>query len=150
MSDYDRSEIETHFSRWREAVDRHDLDAMASMLTPDARGGNAVFGLSEGRDAVMRFMDHWPQSVPNRSLWHVIDGARVVNKWRETLPGTPPDDRDYHSYQYDGISELIYAGDQKWNFMYGLPDQVGLMRVYAQWRKDGQATIHGEVYPGLP
>jgi hypothetical protein len=150
MSDYERSEIEAHFSHWREAVDRRDLDAMASMLTPDARGGNAQFGVSEGRDAIMQFMEHWPQSVPNRSVWHVIDGVRVVNKWRETLPGTVPDGRDYHDYQYDGISEFIYAGGQKWNFMYGLPDQVGLMRAYAQWRKDGQAAIHGEVYPGIP
>ena len=150
MSDYDRNEIETHFSRWREAVDQRDFDAMASMLTPDAQGGNAQFGLSKGRDAIMRFMKHWPESVPNRSVWHVIDDVRVVNKWRETLPGTPPEDRDYDDYHYYGISEFIYAGDQKWNFMYGLPDHVGLMRVYAQWRKDGPAAIFGEVYPGIP
>jgi hypothetical protein len=34
--------------------------------------------------------------------------------------------------------------------MYGIPDVVGLMRVYAQWRADGQARIYGEVYPGMP
>jgi hypothetical protein len=34
--------------------------------------------------------------------------------------------------------------------MYGLPDHVGLMHVYSRWRKDGQAGIHGEIYPGMP
>ena len=91
MSNYPRSEIEAHFARWREAVNRHDLEAMAPMLAEDARGGNEVFGLFEGRNAIMQFMKHWPDSVPNRSVWCVIDGSRVVNKWRETLPGTPPE-----------------------------------------------------------
>ena len=34
--------------------------------------------------------------------------------------------------------------------MYGLPDHLGLTRAYARWREDGQAGIHGEVYPGMP
>ena len=146
MPEFTRAEIEPHFARWRDAVDRHDLDAMAPLLTEDARGGNATFGISEGRDAVMQFMLHWPQSVPNRGLWHAIDGERVVNKWREWLPGKAPDGSEYH---YDGISEFIYAGGGQWNFMYGLPDVTGLTRVYARWKQDGQAEIHGEVYPGL-
>ena len=100
----------------------------------------------EGRDKIMQFMQNWPEGVPNRSVWHAIDGVRVVNKWRETLPGTPPQHRSYH---YDGISEFIYGGGGQWSFIYGLPDQVGLLRVYAQWRRDGQAEIHGEVYPGI-
>ncbi|MBW2294518.1 MAG: hypothetical protein JRG94_19735 [Deltaproteobacteria bacterium] len=80
-------------------------------------------------------------------MWHAIDGYRVVDKWRETLPGDPPPSRDYHYY---GITELIYAGSGAWSFMYGIPDVVGLMRVYGQWRRDGQADIHGEVYPDIP
>jgi hypothetical protein len=120
---------------------------MAPMLAEDARGGNAVFGLFEGRDAIMRFMKHWPESVPNRSVWCVIDGSRVVDKWRETLPGRPPDGSDYHYY---GISEFIYAGNRQWSFMYGLPDHIGLLRAYARWRKDGYAKTYGELYPGMP
>jgi hypothetical protein len=146
MSEFERSEVEAHFTRWRAAVDRRDLAAMAPMLAEDARGGNAVFGIVEGRDKIMEFMQYWPESVPNRSVWHAIDGVRVVNKWRETLPGSPPPGS---SYDYDGISEFVYGGNGQWSFMYGLPDQVGLLRSYAQWRKDGQAEIHGEVYPGL-
>jgi len=147
MSDPLRSEIEAHFARWRSAVDERDLERMASMLAVDAQGGNAVFGLFEGHDAIMRFMDHWPEIVPNRSIWVAIDGQRVVNKWRETLPGDPPDGSDYHYY---GISEFLYGGSNEWSYMYGLPDQVGLMKTYARWRADGQHERFGEVYPGMP
>ena len=147
MADHPRSEVERHFRVWREAVDQRDLDQMARMFAEDARGGNSVFGLFEGRDAIAKFSrDHWPELVPNRSVWQVIDGDRVVNKWRETLPGDPPTGRDYH---YDGISEFLYAGSGHWSFMYGLPDVIGLTRVYARWREDGQAELHGEVYPGF-
>ncbi|MBJ19030.1 MAG: hypothetical protein GY910_00215 [bacterium] len=69
-----------------------------------------------------------------------------MNKWRETLPGEPPPGDDDH---YFGISEFIYASSNQWGFMYGLPDVIGLMRVHARWRKDGQADVFGEVYPGL-
>ncbi len=118
------------------------------MLAPDAQGGNSQYGLFEGRDAIIKFSeDHWPESVPNRSVWHAIDDFRVVDKWRETLPGEPPPGRDYDYY---GITELLYAGSGAWSFMYGIPDVVGLMRVYQQWRDDGQVPIHGEVYPGIP
>jgi hypothetical protein len=147
MPEFQRNEVEAHFKVWREAVDTRDLDAMGSMLAPDARGGNAVFGIFEGREAMIGFTrDHWPESVPNRSEWHAIDGIRVVNKWRETLPGDPPSTHDYHYY---GISEFIYAGSNQWNFMYGLPDVVGLTRVQALWRKDSQEQMFGEIYPGL-
>ncbi len=146
MRDHPRSEIEEHFSRWRRATDRRDLEAMTHMLSADARGGNAVFGMFEGRSSIMEFMNHWPESVPNRGLWVAIDGPRVINKWRETLPGTPPDGRDYH---YDGISEFNYAGGGQWDFMYGLPDFLGLQRAYARWRQDGNEVVYGKIYPGL-
>lgn len=146
---FTREEVEQHFHLWRDAIDERDLEAMASMLTTDVRGGNAQFGLHEGRDAVMHFArDRWPESVPNRSVWHAIDGIRVVNKWRETLPGDPPAGKG-HPYDYDGISEFLYAGSGQWNFMYGIPDVIGLMRVHARWKRDGQADLYGEVYPGL-
>jgi len=148
VAEFSRDEVAAHFARWRQAVDRHDIDQMASMLTEDAQGGNSQFGLFNGREAISQFSrDRWPESVPNRSVWHAIDGYRVVDKWRETLPGDPPPSRDYHYY---GITELIYAGSGAWSFMYGIPDVVGLMRVYGQWRRDGQADIHGEVYPDIP
>ena len=148
MADAQRAEIEAHFARWRAAVDRRNLDQMASMLAADAEGGNSQFGVFEGRDAIIRFArEHWPESVPNRSLWHAIDGERVVDKWRETLPGDDPSGGSYH---YDGITELLYAGNGHWSKMYGIPDVVGLMRVYAKWRKDGHAKVYGELYPGMP
>jgi hypothetical protein len=143
MSEFPRDEVVQHFRRWRAATDRRDLAAMAPMLAVDAKGGNSYFGILDGRDAIMNFVEkRWPAAVPNRSVWHVIDGARVVNKWRETLPGTPPDGTDYH---YVGISEFIYAGNGEWSFMYGIPDAVGLGEVHKRWTADG----HAEEYPKL-
>jgi len=148
MASHSREEVERHYLHWRAAIDRRDLDAMAAMLTEDARGGNAQFGMFEGRDAIIGFSrERWPETVPNRSLWHAIDDFRVVDKWRETLPGDPGAGRVYH---YHGITELLYAGGGQWSFMYGIPDIVGLMRVYGQWRRDGHAEVYGEVYPGIP
>ena len=145
---YSREEVAQHVARWRRAVDQRDLDGMASMFTEDARGGNSQYGVFDGRKAIMRFIeDHWPEAVPNRSVWHAIDGARVVDKWRETLPGQAPPGYDYG---YDGITELSYAGSRKWRFIYGIPDVVGLMRVVGRWRRDGQADAYGEVYPDIP
>ena len=120
---------------------------MREMLTPDARGGNAVFGLFEGRDAVIDFtQSNWPDSVPNESVWHAIDGDRLVNKWKETLPGTPVSGEPY---EYFGISEFLYDGSDRWKYMYGLPDVSCLMRVHARWKKDGFADEFPEVYPEL-
>ena len=70
----------------------------------------------------------------------MIDGARVVHKWRETLPGDPPEGR---SYAYDGISEYIYGGDGQWSFMWGMPDMLAVQRAHQQWREDGHAAKHG-------
>ena len=147
MSEISRAEVEGHFFRWREALDSRDYPVLRSLLTEDARGGNSVYGVVEDREAIVDFMrESWPLSVPNVSVWHAIDGARLVHKWRETLPGKPPADRDYHYY---GISEFIYAGEGRWNFMYGLPDVVGLARTYAAWGQDGHSETYGEVYPGM-
>jgi hypothetical protein len=144
MSDWGREEVSSHFSRWRAAVDRRDLDEMHSMLAEDARGGNCKSGIFHGRDAVIKFArDNWPEILPNRSIWHVIDGARVVNKWVETLPGDPPSGRDY---SYEGISEFIYAGSGKWSFMYGIPDFIGINRAISQWSEDGHAKIYGQLF----
>ena len=46
-----RAEVESCFARWRVAVDARDLDAMVAMFTDDARGGNAIYGIAQGRDA---------------------------------------------------------------------------------------------------
>ena len=119
MSEFSREEVSTHFDRWRAAVDRRDLDEMYVMLADDARGGNCAYGIFLGRDAIIQFArDYWPEGIPNRSIWHVIDGSRVVNKWFETLPGEPSAGNDY---TYEGISEFIYAGSGKWSFQHNFP-----------------------------
>jgi hypothetical protein len=146
MSEFSRDEVEATYERWRAALAAHDDDAMLDMLSENACVGNAVFGLYRGKKEIRRFFARWPRVVPNESVWHVIEGARVVDKWREILPGVRSDG---NRYEYVGIVESIYAGNGRWSFLYSIPDVTGLHRVYAEWRADGQHEIHGEVYPAL-
>lgn len=147
MADQTREAIESLFLRWRRAVESRDFIAMREMLTPDARGGNAIYGVREGRDAVIEFSEsNWPASVPNESVWYVIDGARLVNKWKEALPGKSPTG---DPYDYFGISEFLYSPSGHWEYMYGLPDVTGLTRVFTRWSEDGNASRFPDVHPEL-
>ena len=147
MAEISREQIEALFGRWRVAIDHRDFSAMRDMLTPDARGGNAVFGVFEGRESVLDFAESkWPKAVPNDSVWYAIDGSRLVNKWKETLPGDSPSGGPY---EYFGISEFLYDESDRWRFMYGLPDVPGLMRAPARWKADGFAAKYPDVYPEM-
>ena len=67
-----------------EAFNRHDADALMSMMTPDC-----VFEASAGRDAVRAaFVDVWT-SFPDahwRGARHFVHGDRGVSEW--TFSGT--------------------------------------------------------------
>lgn len=144
MTDFTREEVSAHFDRWRAATDRRDLDEMQLMLTDDAIGGNCVSGTFKGAQNIIAWSRRaWPEIVPNRSIWHVIDGSRVVNKWFEELPGVPANGV---RYTYEGISEFIYAGEGKWNYMYGIPDVFNFNKVYERWMKDGNSEKYGDIF----
>lgn len=142
-----RREVADAFAAYRSAVDVADHDTMAGMLSDGGRGGNATFGLFHDRASYRQFLtERWNELVPNYSVWHVVDGGRVVNKWREVLPGTPPGGG---RYEYFGINELIYAGERQFRLMYSVPDLFGLTTVYRRWKANGQHGEYGEIYPGL-
>ena len=142
-----RSEVEKAFAAYRAAVDIGDHDTMTAMLTEDGRGGNATFGFFDDRVSYRQFLeDCWPDTIPNYNVWRLIDGGRVVNRWCEVLPGTPPGGG---RYDYFGINEVIYAGDGMFRFMYSIPDLFGLSVLYARWKADGQHERYGDIYPSL-
>ena len=145
--EWPRSEVAKAFAAYRAAVDVGDHDTMTAMLTADGRGGNATFGFFHDRDAYRQFLkDCWLEIIPNHSMWQMIGGGRVMNKWCETLPGTPPNGG---RYDYFGINEVIYAGDGQFRFMYSLPDQFGLSVLYGRWKADGQHEVYGDIYPSI-
>ncbi len=117
------------------------------MLAVGGRGGNATFGFFHDRDSYLEFLRScWLEVIPNRSVWHVVQGGRVVDKWRESLPGeTQEGDR----YDYFGINELIYDGVGMFRLMYSIPDLFGLTALYRKWKADRKHEIHGDIYPGL-
>lgn len=145
--DWPRREVEESFAAYRSAVDAADHEKMAAMLSEGGRGGNATFGFVQGREAYRQFLkDHWLEIIPNHNVWQAIDRGRVVNKWCEVLPGTPPGGE---RYDYFGINEVIYSGNGEFRLMYSLPDLFGLSLLYRRWRADGQHERFGEIYPGL-
>lgn len=145
MTTFSYDEVHETYVRWRKLVDDRDLDNMHEMLTEYAIGGNSILGMFEGRDAIIQFSrDRWPELIANRNIWYAIDGNRAVDKWQETLPGTPPEDSE--PYTYDGISEFVYAGNGQWRLMYGIPDVVALGKTYKRWAKDGQMKIFGNIF----
>jgi hypothetical protein len=142
-----QQEVANAFATYRAAVDLADHDSMASMLTTGGRGGNATYGLCHDPMAYKQFLqDNWLDVIPNYALWNMIDGGRVVTKWREVLPGTAPSGS---GYDYFGINELIYAGEGQFRLMYSIPDLFGLTLLYRRWKADEQDSIYGDLYPGL-
>ena len=142
-----RDEVDKAFGAYRAAVDVGDHEAMVAMFTEDGRGGNSTFGFFRGRETYLQFLkDCWLEIIPNHSMWHVIQGGRVVNRWCEVLPGTPPGGG---RYDYFGINELIYGGDGQFRLQYSLPDLFPLTVLYARWKRDGQHERYGDIYPGL-
>lgn len=145
--DWPKHEVENAFRIYRVAVDASDHETMAAMLTDDGRGGNATYGFYDDRNSYLEFLrTRWPEVIPNHSVWHVIEGGRVVNKWCEVLPGTPSDGG---RYDYFGINELIYGGNGQFRLMYSIPDLFGLKVLYRKWKDDGQHQVYGDVYHGL-
>jgi hypothetical protein len=147
LKDWSLEEVESTFLKFRAAVDDGDHDTMASMIAPSGRAGNATYGLFDDHASYLEFLrSAWNEVIPNRSVWHVIDRGRIVDKWRESLPGL---DSDGKRYDYFGINELVYAGNGLFNLQYSIPDVFGLTMVYQKWKSDGHHEVHGEIYPGL-
>lgn len=141
------AEVEQAFQKYRRAVDVGDHEKMASMLSDDGRGGNATFGLFHDRASYKDFLtSHWHEAIPNHSVWVASDRGRVLNKWCEVLPGTPPEGG---RYDYFGINEVIYNGEGQFRLMFSTPDLFGLQVLYKKWIADGQKDKYGDIYPGL-
>ena len=101
--DWPREEVAEAFAAYRKAVDVGDHDTMTAMLTDDGRGGNATYGFFHDHASYKQFLkDCWLEIIPNYNVWQMIDGGRVVNRWCEVLPGTPP-----------GGGRYDYFGDQR-------------------------------------
>ena len=143
-----REEVEEFHRAWREATGEGNHQAMREMMTDDGRGGNTVYGVfSDGPEAFLQWLkDAFVPAITNRCPWSVIDRGRIVERWCEYLPGTPPEGGHY---EYFGWAEMIYAGDGKIRLFFSTPDVYSLKRCYKRWMDDGQHEVHGHVYPDV-
>ena len=83
----------------------------------------------KGRKSIRQFLRDSMQGLEDWKFptdWCVIEGNRVVSKFRNQLPGQRPDGT---SYEVPGVSVLEYAGDGKFSFEEDIINMVHLCEV---------------------
>ena len=133
MTQFSRAEVEQAFQHHDALTRRFAYHEAAQLYLEDGWAGNTVFGVFHGRAGIEEFFRHNPSDLGYDVDWVVIEGARVVNRWRHWLPGRRSDGT---RYDFVGIAERIYAGDGQWKSLYSIPDVVNLGRRLAEWEKD--------------
>lgn len=86
-------------------------DALADMFTEDATYIDPAWGCFKGRKSIRQSLRDSMQGLEDWKFptdWCVIEGNRVVSKFRNQLPGQRADGT---YYEVPGVSVLEYAGD---------------------------------------
>lgn len=119
---HDRAEVQATIERYlavRDAINAGNgtWRDLAQFFTDDAvfidPAWGRVVGLDEMKVTVfgeaMVGLDEWKFPTD----FYMIDGDRVVVKWRQVLPGARADGS---AYAQSGYSTLVYAGDGKFSY----------------------------------
>jgi ketosteroid isomerase-like protein len=104
-------------------------DALADMFTEDATYIDPAWGCFKGRKSIRQFLRDSMQGLEDRKFptdWCVIEGNRVVSKFRNQLPGQRADGT---YYEVPGVSVLEYAGGGKFSFEEDIINMVHLYEV---------------------
>ena len=140
MSNYSREEILAAFRAFDQCSERVDWDSAIHFFTEDARGGNVRIGVREGREGIMQWLRNNPPDWGYESLWLAVDPPRVVNRWRHWLPGHRADGS---RYEFEGISEYVYAGNGRFSWAYSTFDSAAVAAVVEEYRRDQAALKDG-------
>lgn len=133
MSNYSRDEILSTFRAFDECSERLDWDNAIHFFTEDVRGGNVRIGVKEGRDGVMEWLRNNPPDWGYESLWVVVDGPRIVNRWRHWFPGRRADGS---RYAFEGLTEYIYDGNGKFSWAYSTFDSAAIAVLMEEYKRD--------------
>ena len=120
---YERDEIfETNLA-FIKALEENKFDEIRSFMTEDISMGNVVVKNLRGIDAASIFLTMLPKiDVPNAEiLWQMVEGNRVIVKWRQYFHYDAKEIGKDHIY-CDGYGELIYSGNGKYSYYYGIFD----------------------------
>ena len=145
-----RSEIQAAIDRYLElrrlcsAGERPWAD-LAECFTDDIVFVDPGWGRVEGIDGVreelleraMVGLDGWEYPTD----FVLIDGDRVVVKWRQSIPGS-----DGRRYEQSGWSQLVYAGDGRFRFE---EDLLNMSHVMEDVARSGWSPPPG-VVPSAP
>jgi hypothetical protein len=142
-----REEVLAAQEEYREACRVGDWDAAILHFTEDVVTGNNVRGLYHGRAGAREWIaaSPWIRLSPTNwgyaLVWEAVDvetaEPRLLTKWKHWLPEHRPDGSPY---EFEGITEKLYAGDGQFSFNYSVLDVVGLHRIEAEAIADGRLS----------
>ena len=112
-------------------------------FTDDVVFIDPAWGRSEGREAVVRFMDESMLGLEDWTFpeeWTMVDGDRVVSFWWNRLPGT---DANGRPYQAPGVSIMRYAGDGRFDHELDILNMAEVMEILTNsgWQPQGAMNL---------
>jgi ketosteroid isomerase-like protein len=139
MADYPREEVQRaidalHSIRDGASAGKMRWEALADLFTEDATYIDPAWGRFKGRSSIRQFLRDSMQGLEDWKFptdWCVIEGNRVVSKFRNQLPGQRPDGT---YYEVTGVSVLEYAGDGKFSFE---EDIINMIHLYEVLKESG-------------
>jgi len=137
MASYPRKEVkkaidDLHRIRARASAGEIGWEALAEMFTEDATFIDPAWGRFKGREAIRQFLRDSMCGLKDWTFptdWCVIEGNRVVSKFRNRLPGQRADGT---YYEVPGVSLLEYAGDGKFSYEEDIINMVHLYEIITE------------------
>ncbi len=135
VSEFSREEVEQAFRRRIAIQERDDWPAYVETFTDDAvyveHHEGTFCGKEEIRAWLLPVMEQckgWTYPL----VWVAIDGARVVYKWLNRLPGRRSDGT---YYEFAGMTALEYAGGGLWRHQEDVYNWERAVEVLREWRQ---------------
>lgn len=107
-------------------------EAMVDMFTEDATFIDPAWGRYTGREAITQFMRDSMGGLKDwkfPSDWYVIEGNRVISRFRNRLPGRRADGTHF---DVPGVSIIEYAGNGKFSYEEDIINMAHLYEVLAE------------------
>lgn len=131
---FPRDEVERAWRHRMDLQDRDDWRAFGMTFTEDGVYVEHHHGVFRGRQAILDWLV--PVMAPCKGWsfpieWVAIDGARVIHKWWNRLPGQRADG-SFH--EFAGVTIMEYAGDGLFSFQEDVYNRDETDRVVAEWK----------------